>query len=172
MKDKQIDRNKIRLHLGSTYQSFLPDILHRSSTSLRWPDRWPRVESTKRVSWDYKWFKCFKENCTASFQVFNKLPSWNSGWQDSLDVWSIVFEMSSLGSNLDLAINCHLGVLHARRGIIVCWKDIYSEDESASTGCWWNLKIPRSWSAGELPPPVPWTNDKFLPNVPSIKRQA
>ena len=67
------------------------------------------------------------------------------GWQDNLEVCTLTFELSSLGLNLDAAINHHPGTWHAERSFNLCtilWMDLKMEETSAKIANWWTLKIP------------------------------
>jgi len=50
------------------------------------------------------------------FAVFSP----HGGWQDGLEVDTLVPELSHLGLNPDTAINCHRGVSQIGKGINVC----------------------------------------------------
>ena len=84
------------------------------------------------------------------------------GWKDGWGECTLTSRLSSLGSNLSLAIRCHPGVSLA--GWHIPWMDVQLGVPSAGIG-WWTLNIPwcPPWSVGEILP-TPWRNiPKFLP---------
>ena len=96
------------------------------------------------------------------------------GWQDGLEVGTLASDLSSLGLNPDVAINCHHGVSQTVKGFNVCavlqmnvQLGIFPHNIR-----WWTLKTPRhlSWRVGELSL-AHWPISKFLSHLQGASHQ-